>query len=129
MNTSIALATLMEFAGNMAHVIERAGGSVAHADFATLCTLLGIEPSDAWLAVVEATLPSDLVDRLHASLGDEVRFNGESPEAAIALVLAARTQARATKDWAASDRLRDALLACGIAIKDGKEGTTWTVNT
>ena len=34
---------------------------------------------------------------------------------------------RAAKDWAASDRLRDALAAMGVALKDGKDGTSWEI--
>ncbi len=37
-----------------------------------------------------------------------------------------RTAARAAKDWAESDRIRDALAAMGVAIKDGPQGTTWS---
>jgi cysteinyl-tRNA synthetase len=36
-----------------------------------------------------------------------------------------RQQARASKDWATSDRLRDELAARGVAVKDTKEGVTW----
>lgn len=36
-----------------------------------------------------------------------------------------RRQARVNKDWAESDRIRDHLLARGIALKDTREGTTW----
>jgi cysteinyl-tRNA synthetase len=42
-------------------------------------------------------------------------------------LLEARRAARAAKDWAASDRVRDELLAMGVAVKDGKDGTTWSV--
>ena len=35
-----------------------------------------------------------------------------------------RLAARQTKNWAESDRLRDALAALGVAIKDNKDGTT-----
>jgi cysteinyl-tRNA synthetase len=38
-----------------------------------------------------------------------------------------RRAARAAKDWAASDRVRDALLAMGVTVKDGKDGTVWSV--
>jgi cysteinyl-tRNA synthetase len=41
------------------------------------------------------------------------------------LVLDLRQQARANKDWATSDKIRDGLAAAGIVVKDGKEGTTW----
>jgi cysteinyl-tRNA synthetase len=44
----------------------------------------------------------------------------------IELLIARRNTARATKDWAAADRLRDELLEMGVAIKDGPNGTTWS---
>jgi cysteinyl-tRNA synthetase len=40
-------------------------------------------------------------------------------------MLAQRAAARAQKNWVESDRLRDELAAMGVAIKDGKDGTTW----
>jgi cysteinyl-tRNA synthetase len=41
-------------------------------------------------------------------------------------VVAERAQARAARNWAESDRLRDRLAALGVAIKDNKDGvTTW----
>jgi cysteinyl-tRNA synthetase len=42
-------------------------------------------------------------------------------------LIAARTAARARKDFKESDRIRDELAAMGIAIKDSKEGTTWEI--
>jgi cysteinyl-tRNA synthetase len=39
-------------------------------------------------------------------------------------LVAWRSMARATKNWAESDRLRDRLAALGVAIKDNKDGTT-----
>ncbi len=36
-----------------------------------------------------------------------------------------RAAARAAKDWAVSDQLRDELAGLGIAVKDTKEGQTW----
>jgi cysteinyl-tRNA synthetase len=37
-----------------------------------------------------------------------------------------RAQARADKQWAEADRLRLALKAAGIEVKDGKDGQTWS---
>jgi cysteinyl-tRNA synthetase len=42
-------------------------------------------------------------------------------------LIADRTAARARKDFAESDRIRDQLAAMGVAIKDSKEGTTWEI--
>ena len=43
-------------------------------------------------------------------------------------LIAARLAARASKNWAESDRIRDELVAMGIVIKDNKDGTTsWEV--
>jgi cysteinyl-tRNA synthetase len=36
-----------------------------------------------------------------------------------------RTAARAAKNWAESDRIRDELAAAGIILEDGPSGTTW----
>lgn len=44
----------------------------------------------------------------------------------IDLIIEQRLKARAEKNWALSDRLRDQLLNLGIQLKDSKEGTTWS---
>lgn len=41
------------------------------------------------------------------------------------LVINLRNEARANKNFALSDQIRDQLLAAGIQLKDGKEGTTF----
>ena len=43
----------------------------------------------------------------------------------VEMLLAERMQARAAKDWAASDRIRDGLAAAGIRVKDRKDGSDW----
>jgi len=43
------------------------------------------------------------------------------------IILDLRREARTNKDWATSDRLRDALVQAGINIKDTKDGATWEV--
>lgn len=46
----------------------------------------------------------------------------------IELLIAIRNQARANKDFATSDQIRDQLLHVGIQLKDGKDGTTYSIN-
>ena len=52
--------------------------------------------------------------------------SGELPVGAQAL-LDRRAAARAARDFATSDRLRDELAAMGVEIRDTPEGQTWTV--
>jgi cysteinyl-tRNA synthetase len=40
-------------------------------------------------------------------------------------LIAARTAARKSKNFAESDRIRDELLAMGVVLKDSMDGTTW----
>ena len=42
-------------------------------------------------------------------------------------MIIARNEARASKDFAEADRLRDELAAMGVSLKDGPEGTTWEI--
>lgn len=46
-------------------------------------------------------------------------------EADILGLIAERAAARKARNWAASDAIRDKLLARGIALKDGPKGTSW----
>jgi len=46
-------------------------------------------------------------------------------EAQVNALIAERTEARKTKQWARSDQIRDQLKEMGVAIEDGKDGTTW----
>jgi cysteinyl-tRNA synthetase len=43
------------------------------------------------------------------------------------MVLDMRAEAKQKKDFAASDAIRDKLIAAGVAIKDTKEGSTWNL--
>jgi cysteinyl-tRNA synthetase len=43
----------------------------------------------------------------------------------IEAMIAARTAARQSKDFAEADRIRDELAAQGVLLEDGAEGTTW----
>lgn len=67
--------------------------------------------------------PAEIVARNKA----KVLANIDLSEAAINELIAKRNQARATKDWATSDAVRDQLLAHNIVLKDSPEGTTWEV--
>ncbi len=48
-------------------------------------------------------------------------------EGTVNLLIGMRNEARANKNWALSDQIRDQLAAIGIELKDGKEGTTFSL--
>lgn len=54
--------------------------------------------------------------------------NSSKVDDLVNMLIEMRMQARANKDFAMSDQIRDQLLAIGIQLKDGKEQTTFTVN-
>ena len=46
-------------------------------------------------------------------------------EAEIEAAIAKRQQAKADKDYAGADQVREDLLAKGVVLEDSREGTTW----
>lgn len=51
----------------------------------------------------------------------------EALDALIQAVLAERAEARAQKDWAKADAMRDLLASAGVQVKDGANGSSWSV--
>ena len=51
----------------------------------------------------------------------------EALDSLIQAVLAERADARAQKDWAKADAMRDLLASAGVQVKDGANGSTWSV--
>ena len=39
-----------------------------------------------------------------------------------------RTEARAAKDWAKADEIRERLKGLGVILEDGPQGTTWRLD-
>ena len=54
--------------------------------------------------------------------------NNEKLEGVVNMLITMRNEARANKDFALSDQIRDRLTTLGIELKDTKEGTTFTIN-
>lgn len=59
-------------------------------------------------------------------LKDEQSGENGVVEGLMNLILNIRQKARANKDWGTSDEIRDGLKLAGIAVKDSKEGSSWT---
>lgn len=59
--------------------------------------------------------------------GDDERLRS-AVDALVAGLLEARAQARADKDWAAADAIRDQLKNGGIVVDDTSGGSTWSLD-
>ena len=54
-----------------------------------------------------------------------VAGNSDVLNEVVDLLMKLRMDAKASKDWATSDKIRNELAAIGFEIKDGKEGVSW----
>ncbi|MDO5616971.1 MAG: cysteine--tRNA ligase [Cruoricaptor ignavus] len=54
--------------------------------------------------------------------------NSTKLDSTLQVLIELRNQARKSKNWELSDQIRDKLLAEGIELKDGREGTTYFIN-
>lgn len=69
----------------------------------------------------------DVLGVLQLEADDFLRAGAEGKvdAAQVEGLIQARLQARADKNWAESDRIRDQLTAMGVVLEDSKGGTTW----
>jgi cysteinyl-tRNA synthetase len=70
----------------------------------------------------------DPADPNWGSLGrsDDARLSS-AVDALVNVLLEERAAARASKDWARADAIRDRITAAGIQVEDTPDGTTWTL--
>ena len=80
--------------------------------------------ADRALSTADATRALAFLRELDVVLAILPDAGADLPPGAAEL-LAAREAARAGRDWAASDRLRDELLALGVAVEDTRDGQRW----
>jgi cysteinyl-tRNA synthetase len=110
LSTPRALAALFDLArdaNRSEDAAERARLAASLRASAELLGLLGADP-ESWFTVETA-----------ASLGN----------AEVEALLVARREARARRDFAEADRIRQVLTAAGISIEDGADGTRWRRTT
>ena len=79
----------------------------------SMLDVLGLDPaSQQWRSGLGVGAGADSSE--HEALDDLVQA-----------LISERAQARAAKDWARADELRDRLAAAGIAVADGRDGASW----
>jgi cysteinyl-tRNA synthetase len=80
------------------------------------------------LALLNKTMNDFVFDILGIKNESQNVNNTSKLEGVIKMLIEMRNEARANKNWKLSDDIRDQLLALGIQLKDGKEGTGFVVN-
>jgi cysteinyl-tRNA synthetase len=76
------------------------------------------------MSTADAALATSWLRRLDIVLGILADENDELDDD-LRQLIDERLAARARKDWAASDRLRDELIGRGIAVEDTRDGQRW----
>ncbi|MDG1396972.1 MAG: cysteine--tRNA ligase [Polaribacter sp.] len=79
------------------------------------------------LETLKITMNSFVFDVL-GLMNESAQNNSEKINGVVELLIKLRKEARENKDWALSDQIRDELVEIGIQLKDGKEGTTFSIN-
>jgi cysteinyl-tRNA synthetase len=81
------------------------------------------------LALLKKTMHAFIFDVLAlADVSAENTGANNHLDGAVDLLISLRNQARVNKDFKTSDQIRDQLLKVGIQLKDGKEGTSFSLN-
>ena len=90
---------------------DRAAASAAAASVRAMTGILGLDPLDPqWL--VGSGVDDAAIGALSTLVED---------------LLVRRTEARARRDFAEADEVRDRLTAAGVSVEDGPDGPTWTL--
>ncbi|WJL96187.1 cysteine--tRNA ligase [Microbacterium sp. ET2] len=87
---------------------DKDAARAAWADVAVSVSILGIDPEDP---------------RWRSGGGAEAA----ALDALVRTMIAQRARARAEKDWASADRIRDAIAAAGVVLEDTADGTHWSL--
>ncbi|MBV8439487.1 MAG: cysteine--tRNA ligase [Hyphomicrobiales bacterium] len=120
LNTHAAIVSLQELARTNSHAALRAslallGFSCNRAKLVSIMSAIGEAKGSSTVQGTGGWFKLEADGSYSADPDTQKRINELVP---------LRQAARAAKDWAESDRLRDKLAALGVAVKDNKDGTT-----
>lgn len=110
-NSPILIANLFEGVRYI-NLLKEAKETLTAEDLKTLEKTMNAFVFDV-LGLADKNIPNDQTEKL---------------EGIVNMLITMRNEARANKDFALSDQIRDQLITLGIQLKDGKDGTTFSVN-
>jgi cysteinyl-tRNA synthetase len=84
--------------------------------------------SAADLQLLRETFNTFMGDILGLKHEDAASAGNETVENLMGLILDLRKNAKSAKDFTTADKIRDELAKSGIAVKDTKDGATWTMD-
>ena len=111
LNTPVAISELYRLAKEM-HGASGETKAQLHSELIGLAAVMGLLQQD----------PEQWFKQARGGHTDSIS------EADIEAAIAKRQQAKANKDYAGADQVREDLLAQGIVLEDSREGTTWRRN-
>ena len=79
------------------------------------------------LTAVFKTFFFDILGMKDESVAGADNAKSEAYKGAVDLLLEVRAQAKANKDWATSDLIRNKMAELGFVVKDTKDGATWSI--
>ncbi|MBT8236082.1 MAG: cysteine--tRNA ligase, partial [Bacteroidia bacterium] len=83
--------------------------------------------SETDLKILSETMNQFIFDVLGLESTTQLNASSDKLGGVVALLIQLRNEARANKDFATSDKIRDELANMGIQLMDGKEGTTFSI--
>lgn len=122
-NSAQAIGQLFDGAKAINKIINKLGNEYSPEDFDLLKDAVG---TLGRLARIVGILNEPAQEFLERQKQEVLKDTGIDTQTIDALIVQ-RNQARHDKNWELSDRIRDQLLAYSIELKDGPEGTSWTV--
>jgi cysteinyl-tRNA synthetase len=78
--------------------------------------------------LLKTTLHQFITDVLGITIAQNTEDQSNLTDGLVQLLIEMRMEARINKNFALSDQIRDQLLVLGVQLKDGKDGTTYTIN-
>ena len=79
------------------------------------------------IADFDKVLSHNLIEEAKKLKAENESKNADVDVQKIEELIAKRTEARANKDWATADAIRDELAAMKVVVKDSKDGITWEI--